>query len=64
MVTLTRAGHETIAEDEASCVVFGMPREAITRGGAKHVLPLGQIPAMILECLNRLESRARATAST
>lgn len=43
------AGADTIAEDEASCVVFGMPREAIAAGAAGHVEPLARIPQKILE---------------
>ncbi|HLK19176.1 MAG TPA: chemotaxis response regulator protein-glutamate methylesterase [Bryobacteraceae bacterium] len=45
MLEMRRAGARTIAQDEASCVVFGMPKEAIAMGGAEEVLPLGQIPA-------------------
>src|SRR5207247_241116 len=52
---------EDQAEDEQTCVVFGMPCQAITRGGAMHVAPLPQIPEMIFECLGRLESRALKT---
>ena len=51
MVALRGAGHETIAEDSRSCVVFGMPREAIARGGASRILMLEQMPAMILDAL-------------
>lgn len=36
------SGARTIAQDEASCVVFGMPKEAIARGGVDEVLPLKQ----------------------
>ncbi|MGH9309654.1 MAG: protein-glutamate methylesterase/protein-glutamine glutaminase [Vicinamibacterales bacterium] len=54
MVALRQAGAETIAEDEHSCVVFGMPREAIARGGAAHVATLLRIPALIPECFARL----------
>ena len=53
MVALRAAGHETIAEDSRSCVVFGMPREAIARGGASRILMLEQMPAMILTGLER-----------
>lgn len=42
------AGGTTIAQDEASCVVFGMPREAIRHGGAAQVISLLQIPAALL----------------
>ena len=37
------AGAHTLAEDESSCVVFGMPKEAIRLGGAAEVLPLGRM---------------------
>jgi two-component system chemotaxis response regulator CheB len=42
------AGAYTIAQDEASCVVFGMPKEAIKAGGVDEVLPLEAIPKAIL----------------
>jgi len=41
-------GAHTIAQDEASCVVFGMPREAIAHGGVSEVLPLDRIAHAIL----------------
>lgn len=40
-------GAATYAQDEASCVVFGMPKEAIGLGGVKEVVPLDRIPAVI-----------------
>jgi two-component system chemotaxis response regulator CheB len=43
------AGAATIAQDEASCVVFGMPKEAIRMGGAQRVLPLTDLPRSMLE---------------
>ncbi|MFP4501516.1 MAG: chemotaxis response regulator protein-glutamate methylesterase [Candidatus Hydrogenedentota bacterium] len=43
-------GAKTIAQDEHSCVVFGMPKEAIARGGVDHVLPIGRIAQKILDC--------------
>ncbi len=43
MVALASIGARTIAQDEASCVVFGMPRAAIELGAAGSVLPLERI---------------------
>lgn len=43
LLKLREAGSRTVAQDEASCVVFGMPREAIKMGAAQQVLPLSQI---------------------
>ncbi len=51
MVEMKQAGSHTIAQDEASCVVFGMPREAIALGGACEVLPLQNIARRTLEYL-------------
>jgi two-component system chemotaxis response regulator CheB len=43
MLKMKEAGAKTIAQDEASCVVFGMPKEAIKMGAAERILPLEQI---------------------
>jgi two-component system chemotaxis response regulator CheB len=48
LLEMKQAEAFTIAQDEASCVVFGMPREAILRGAAQEVLSLSKIPAAIL----------------
>jgi two-component system chemotaxis response regulator CheB len=42
------AGAKTIAQDEASCVVFGMPKEAIKLGAVDQTIPLDQIPTAIV----------------
>ena len=42
------AGARTVAQDEATCVVFGMPKEAIKMGGVDRILPLDQIPGAIV----------------
>jgi two-component system chemotaxis response regulator CheB len=45
------AGSFNVCQDEASCVVFGMPREAIAAGAANEVLPLQQIAGRVIEHL-------------
>ena len=47
LLEMKTMGSMTIAQDEQSCVVFGMPREAIDRGAASQVLPLDKIAAKI-----------------
>jgi two-component system chemotaxis response regulator CheB len=53
LLAMRRAGARTLVQDEATCVVFGMPREAILRGAAESVLPLPRMAGAIL-------ARARA----
>lgn len=53
MVAIRRAGGETIAEDESTCVVFGMPAVAAARGGAGHVLPCHEVAAKVVSLLRR-----------
>lgn len=48
MLELKNAGAHTIAQDEKSCVVFGMPNEAIKLGGVAKVLPLDDIAGAIM----------------
>lgn len=48
MLEMHQAGAYTVAQDEASCVVFGMPKEAIAKGGVSRVLPLDQIAREVL----------------
>lgn len=48
MLEMREAGARTIAQDEASCVVFGMPKEAIKLGGAELIVPLDKIAAEML----------------
>ena len=51
MKEMRDAGSYNLAQDEASCVVFGMPREAIAAGAVHEVLPLTQIAAKLIERL-------------
>ncbi|MEO8185379.1 MAG: CheB methylesterase domain-containing protein, partial [Deltaproteobacteria bacterium] len=55
LLALKRAGALTIAQDEASCIVYGMPREAVLLNAAQRVLPL----ADIAPALARLGARSR-----
>jgi two-component system chemotaxis response regulator CheB len=48
LLAMRLAGGITLAQDEASCVVFGMPREAIAKGAVCRVLPLDRIGQALL----------------
>jgi len=54
LLKMKQAGARTIAQDEASCVVFGMPKEAIRLGAADQVASLSRVPAAILGQLARI----------
>ena len=51
LFAMRQAGAPTIAQDEASCVVFGMPKEAIALGAAEHVTALQDMPQAVLRAL-------------
>jgi len=55
MAQLWRAGAHTIAQDEASCVVYGMPRAAVEAGAVREVLSLDAIGSRVRELLLTLE---------
>ncbi len=52
MLAMHSEGAHTIAQDEKSCVIFGMPKEAIELGGVDEVLPLTQIAGAIIARVN------------
>jgi two-component system, chemotaxis family, protein-glutamate methylesterase/glutaminase len=54
LLHMKRAGARTIAQDEATCLVYGMPREAVRAGAVDTILPLHAIPEAILHTLPRL----------
>ena len=51
LLEMKQAGAKTIAQDEKTCVVFGMPKEAIKLGAADKVVPLGQVAQEILRAV-------------
>jgi two-component system chemotaxis response regulator CheB len=53
LLEMKQAGARTFAQDEASSIVFGMPKEAIARGAADKVVPLGAIARELLQAANR-----------
>lgn len=49
MLSIKQAGGITIAQDEESCAVFGMPKQAIEHGAARYVLPLNEIAGILIK---------------
>jgi len=54
MLKMKETGARTIAQDEKSCVVFGMPKEAIKMGGAEKVVTLNHISQTSLDFVEQL----------
>lgn len=59
MLDIFQHGGFTVAQDEQSCVVFGMPNEAIKRGGVKIISPLADIADVLVEQIKRIGSGNR-----
>lgn len=55
LLKMRQAGARTIAQDEASCVVFGMPQEAIKKGAAEQVVPLNEIAGRMIQLSQQLK---------
>ena len=55
LLEMRQAGAKTVAQDEASCTVFGMPKEAIARGGAERVVGLASLAGEISRFHQNLE---------
>lgn len=58
MLEMKQAGAFNFAQDEASCVVFGMPKEAILTGGVDEVVPLHDMAARVMTYLTSLGTHA------
>jgi two-component system chemotaxis response regulator CheB len=52
LLEMRNAGARTVAQDEESCVVYGMPKEAVKRGAVERTVPLHAIPKEILQQLS------------
>jgi len=58
MLEMKQAGAHNFAQNEATCVVYGMPREAVAVGGVHEVGALNDLPRMVLDFLNKQGARA------
>ena len=54
LADIAATGGVTIAQDEASCVVYGMPKEAAALGAVQHLLPLEQIAGALIALANNI----------
>ncbi|CAB3768243.1 chemotaxis protein [Burkholderia sp. MSh2] len=59
LLEMKRAGAHTFAQDEASCIVFGMPREAIALGGADEIAPLADMSRRVMARLATMGDRVQ-----
>ncbi len=59
LLAIRTAGGRTIAQDQATSVVYGMPGRAVEQGAAQRVEPLTSIPEAIVECLGELAAERR-----
>jgi two-component system chemotaxis response regulator CheB len=55
LLAMRKAGAHTLAQDEATCVVFGMPQEAIKCGGAERVVPLSDVARTLIQFAQQME---------
>lgn len=58
LLEMHQAGAHTLAQDEESCVVFGMPKEAIARGGVDEIVPLHDLPGRLMAWLSNQGRRS------
>lgn len=59
LLALRNAGSKTFAQDEKTCVVYGMPRKAFEAGGAQKQVALGDIATHIVKCVAGTAAQAR-----
>lgn len=57
LLAMRRAGARTFGQSEGSCVVYGMPKAAMSLGAVEHELPLAELPQALLQCCNPREAK-------
>lgn len=62
LLHMRRAGSHTIGQDEATCLVYGMPKEAVKKGAVETVLPLDRIPEAIIQSVSSSTSTVELAA--
>ncbi|MBO4376693.1 MAG: chemotaxis protein CheB, partial [Lachnospiraceae bacterium] len=55
LLSMRKAGAQTIGEDEASCIVYGMPMVAYNMGAVMYQESLENIPKRMMECINAIK---------
>jgi two-component system chemotaxis response regulator CheB len=63
LLKMRQAGARTIAQNEPTCVVYGMPREAVELGAAQQVLPLPAIAEAMLAARSRRDLSSERVAA-
>ena len=63
LLSLRQSGARTFSQDEASCVVYGMPREAVLLGGSETVLPLSGMAGGFLKLWRNTKANRKDTKS-
>lgn len=63
LLEMRKAGAYTIAQDEASCVIYGMPKEAVAIGAAARVAPLHEISRVLLDGLKERWEKGRSPST-
>jgi two-component system chemotaxis response regulator CheB len=61
MLAMKDSGAHTMAQDEATCVVYGMPKEAVKLGAVHDVVPLPQIPQAIINVIERVNKPSKSS---
>ena len=59
LLEMFNAGSETFCQDEASCIVFGMPKVAIEKGAAKKVVSLDEMGRTIMQAVEKMAAGSR-----